>query len=201
MALARHQPEVAMKAVPAQLRLEVIAARSHYEDYMKRGHPRLSKEETEQITGYFRCEMKMVQAISMLKGFGAIQALEVETFRAGEDFSQNNGLVAAFQLWDRIGADPAAAEPVVRALQSDSTQVADRAEWILVQAGPAVLPEVRKVLRSENASLQERAIRIVAWQGDTESLDQLRLMQQADHVHADLAAWAMETIKNLHPSL
>lgn len=201
IALARHQPDAALKAVPAQLRLEVTAARAHYDDYMKRGQPRLSKEETAQITGYFRCEMKMVQAISMLKGTDAIQALEEEAFRPGEDFSQMNGLVASFQLSDRIGADPAASKPVVSALQSASTQVADRAEWILVQAGPAVLPEVRKVLSSENASMRERAIRIVAWQGDTESLGPLHSLQQTDRAHADLIAWAMDTIKSLHPIL
>jgi glycerophosphoryl diester phosphodiesterase len=195
LALARHQPEAALRAIPVQLRLEVKTARAHYEDYMKRGQPHLSKDETAQITGYFRCEMKMVQAISMLKGAGAIQALEEEVLRPGEDFSQMNRLVASFQLWDRIGTDPSAAEPLVRALQSESTQVADRAEWILVQAGPGVLPEVRKALDSEQPSARERAIRIVAWQGDTGSLEQLRSLQQADRVHAGLIAWALDTIK------
>ena len=201
LALARHQPDVATKAIPAQLRLEVVAARTHYDDYMKRGQPHLSKEETEQITGYFRCEVKMVQAISMLKGASAIQVLEEEAFRPEEDFSQVDSLVSSFQLWDRIGTGPTAAEPVVRMLQSKFSQVADRAEWILVQAGPAVLPEVRKALSSSDASLRERAIRIIAWQGDTESLNQLRLMQQTDHRHADLIMWAVETIKSLHPPL
>ena len=199
MALARHQPNAALKAIPAQLRLEVKTARAHYEDFVKRGQPRLSKEETAQITGYFRCEMKMVQAISMLKGTGAIQALEEEVLLPDEDFSQMNGLVASFQLWDRLGTDPAAAEPVVQALQSPSTQVADRAEWILVQAGPAVLPEVRKALGSDNGSLRERAIRILAWQGDTESLTRLRSLRQTDQAHSDLIAWALDTIKSLHP--
>jgi len=201
LALARHQSGVATKAIPAQLHVEVAAARAHYDDYMKRGQPHLSKEETEQITGYFRCEMKMVQAISMLKGASAVQVLEQEAFRPGEDFSQMDSLVASFQLWDRIGADPAAVEPAVRMLQSNSTQVADRAEWILVQAGPAVLPEVRKALSSGDAQLRERAIRIIAWQGDTESLNQLRSMQQTDRPHADLIAWAVETIQSLHPLL
>jgi len=200
LALARHQPEAALKTIPVQLRLEVKTARAHYEDYMKRGQPHLSKDETAQITGYFRCEMKMVQAISMLKGTGAIQALEEEVLRPGEDFSQMNGLVASFQLWDRLGADPTAAEPLVRALESNSTQVADRAEWILVQAGPGVLPEVRKALASENASMRERAIRIVVWQGDMGSLEQLGSLQQADRTHADLIAWALDTIKGLNPT-
>jgi len=196
MALARHQPDAALKAIPTQLRLEVKTARAHYEDFVKRGQPRLSKEETAQITGYFRCEMKMVQAISMLNGPSAIQALEEEVLLPDEDFSQMNGLVASFQLWDRLSTDPAAAEPVVQALKSGSTLVADRAEWILVQAGPAVLPEVRKALDSDNGSARERAIRIVAWQRDTESLEQLSSLQQTDRAHASLIAWALGTIKS-----
>ena len=200
MALARHQPDAALKAIPAQLRLEVKTARAHYEDFVKRGQPHLSKEETVQITGYFRCEMKMVQAISMLNGPGAIQPLEEEVFLPDEDFSQMNGLVASFQLWDRLGADPAAAVPVVQALQSPSTQVADRAEWILAQAGPAVLPEVRKALDSNNGSVRERAIRIVAWQRDTGSLEQLRSLQQTDRAHASLIAWALGTIESFRPT-
>ena len=201
MALARHQPDVALKAIPTQLRLEVKAAHDHYEDFMKRGQPRLSKEETEQITGYFRCEMKMVQAISMLKGIGATQALEEEVLLPEEDFSQMNGLVASFQLWDRLSTDPIAVQSLVHALQSGSTLVADRAEWILVQAGPAVLPEVRKALDSDKGSARERAIRIVAWQRDTEALEQLRSLQQTDRVHESLIAWALGTIKSFKPTL
>jgi glycerophosphoryl diester phosphodiesterase/HEAT repeat protein len=200
LALARHQPDAALRAIPTQLRLEVKTARAHYEDFVKRGQPRLSKEETAQITGYFRCEMKMVQAISMLKGISATQALEEEVLLPEEDFSQMSGLVASFQLWDRLSTDPAAAEPIVQALQSNSTQVADRAEWILVQAGPAVLPEVRKVLDSNNGSARERAIRIVAWQRDTESLEQLRSLQQTDRAQASLIAWALGTIKSFKPT-
>ena len=200
MALARHQPDAALKAIPVQLRQEVKTARTHYEDFVKRGQPRLSKEETAQITGYFRCEMKMVQAISMLKGTGAIQALEEEILLPDEDFSQMNGLVASFQLWDRLSADPVALEHVAQALQSSSTLVADRAEWILVQAGPTVLPEVRKALDSDNGSARERAIRIVAWQHDTESLEQLRSLQQTDRAHASLIAWALGAIKSFKPA-
>ena len=136
----------------------------------------------------------------MLKGTGAIQALEEEVLLPDEDFSQMNGLVASFQLWDRLSTDPAAAEPVVQALQSASTLVADRAEWILVRAGPAVLPKVRKVLDSDNGSARERAIRIVAWQHDTESLERLRSLQQTDPAHTGLIAWALGTIKSFKPT-
>jgi glycerophosphoryl diester phosphodiesterase len=72
---------------------------------------------------------------------------------------------------------------------------------MLVQAGPAVLPEVRKTLGSEDAGLRHRAIRIVAWQGDEESLEALRTMQKVNGADAALAAWAIQKIEVLHPRL
>jgi HEAT repeat protein len=199
VALARHQPDVALQAIPVQLRLEVKTARAHYDDYLRRGRPQLSKEEITQITGYFRCEMKMLQAIAMLQGPEVSRILENEALRTDEDFSQMDSLVASFQLWDRLRNDPDAADPVMQALQSNIGQAADRAEWILIQAGPAVLPQVRQMLTSEKVSARERAIRILAWQGDTDSLEHLRSLQQTDLAHASLIAWARETITLLHP--
>jgi hypothetical protein len=55
---------------------------------------------------------------------------------------------------------------------------ADRAEWMLVKAGPGVLPEVRRALDSECAVVRGRAIRMVAWQGDTDSIDKLNTMRK-----------------------
>jgi glycerophosphoryl diester phosphodiesterase len=195
LALARHQPDVALKIVPTQLHREMQAAARLYEDYVRRGRPQLTQAEIDEITGYYRCQVKMVQAISMLKGTGAMQALEEQAFRPGEDFSIANSTMAAFQLWDRIGVDP---QPAVQALGAADIQVADRAEWMLVQGGPAVLPAVRKALGSENAAVRERAIRIVAWQGDTSSLDRLQDMRKTD---AAMAEWAIKKIESLHPIL
>jgi len=198
MALARHQPDVALKAIPVQLQLEMKAAVRLGDDYVRRGKPKLTQAETDEIMGYFRCQMKMVQALSMLKGAGAIQELEELAFRPGDDSAQFDSIVAAFQLWDRIGVD---ALPAVQALGSNDVQVANRAEWMLVQAGPAVLPEVRKALRSENAAVRERAIRIVAWQGDTDSLEMLRAMQKTDAADNVRAAWAIDKIESLHSAM
>jgi HEAT repeat protein len=103
--------------------------------------------------------------------------------------------VAGFQLWDRIGADAA---PAVQALGSTDREVADRAEWMLVKARPAVLPEVRKALDSDNKDVRQRAMRIVAWQGDTESLATLQSIQKTDAANAALATWAIEKIQSLH---
>jgi glycerophosphoryl diester phosphodiesterase len=198
LALARHQPKVALKAIPARLLVEVKIARVQYEDYVKRGKPKLTEPEIAQITWYFRCQIKMVQAISMLKGPGAMQALEELAFIHREDFSGMNELVAAFQLWDRIGMDPSAA---VKAIGSNLPKVADRAEWILVHGGTAVLPEVRGALGSKSEEVRARAIRIVAWQGDTKSLGTLRALQNTDIADADLIAWAIAKIASLHSAL
>jgi glycerophosphoryl diester phosphodiesterase/HEAT repeat protein len=197
LALARHQPDVALKAVPVQLRLEMKVAIQLGDDYVRRGKPKLTQVETDEIMGHFRCQMKMVQAISMLKGAGATHALEEQAFRPGDDSAQFDAMVATFQLWDRIGAD---AQPAIQALGSADTQLADRTEWMLIQAGPSVLPVVREALGSPNAAVKTRAIRIVAWQGDLGSLQRLRVIQ-TDPQDAELATWAMEKIETLHPKL
>ncbi len=163
LAMARHQPDVALNAVPVQLRLEMKVAIQLGDDYVRRGKPKLTQVETDEIMGHFRCQMKMMQAISMLKGAGGMHALEEQAFRPGDDSAQFDGIVATFQLWDRIGAD---ARPAVQALGSADTLLADRTEWMLIQAGPSVLPVVREALGSPNAAIKARAIRIVAWQGD-----------------------------------
>jgi len=196
MALARHQPEVAIKAIPVQMRLEMKASLKLGEDYERRGKPQLTQPEIDEITGRFRSQMKMLQALSMLKGPEATQVLEELAFQPGEGFTQFDSVVAGFKLWDRIGAE---AQPAVEALGSSDSQMADRTEWMLVQAGPAVLPDVRTALGSANPSVRERAIRIVAWQGDAESLEVLRTMLKADPPNADLVSWAIEKIESLHP--
>jgi glycerophosphoryl diester phosphodiesterase len=198
LALARHQPDVAAKAVPAQLKSDVKAARAIYDDWVQRGKAQLTPAEIAVVMGYYRCQMKEVQAISMLHGPMAMQALEEEAFRPGEDFSQMNGVVAAFQLWGRVGSDP---QRAVEALGVADPKVADKAEWMLVKGGPSVLPEVRDALGSQKAAVRERAIRIVAWQGDAGALQTLRTMQQTDPKDAELAKWAVETIEMLHPKL
>jgi glycerophosphoryl diester phosphodiesterase len=198
MALAHHQPEVALKAIPVQMHLEMKASLKLGEDYERRGKPQLTQMESDAISDRFRCQMKMVQALSMLKGLGAIQALEALAFDTGEGFTQFDGMIAGFKLWDRIGDN---AQPAIEALGSTDSQMADRTEWMLVQAGKAVLPDVRKALISEKAAVSERAIRIVAWQGDVESLGTLSNMQKTGSVNAELVTWAIEKIESLHSKL
>ena len=198
LALARQQPVVAAKVIPSQLRSEVKAARALYDSWIASGKPKLTQSEIDAVMAYYRCQMKEIQAISMLHNPEATQALEEQAFRPGQDFSQMNGVVAAFQLWDRVGAD---SRPAVQALGAADVSVADKAEWMLVQGGPSVLPGVRDALGSQNERVKVRAIRIVAWQGDLGSLQSLRTIQQTDPQNAELATWAMQKIESLHPKL
>ena len=198
LALAKHQPSIAVKLVPAQLKMERATALVLFTDYVQRGKPHLTKEEADKITSLFKCQLKMTDAIALLHGPVATAALEEQAFHPtqGEDFSLENDIVASFQLWDRIGTDPM---PAINALGSPDNGVADRTEWMLIEAGPVVLPQVRKALTDPNEAIRERAIRIVAWQGDMESLAMLQTMQQTDKTDAVLIAWAIEKIETLNP--
>jgi glycerophosphoryl diester phosphodiesterase len=198
VALARHQPDMAAQAVPAQLRTEMKAAQTLYDDWVRRGKAQLAPAEIDTVMGYYRCQMKQVQAISMLHGPVATEALEEQAFRPGADFSQVNAVVAAFQLWGRIGADP---RPALQALGAADIRVADKAEWMLIQGGPSVLPLVREAIGNEHAAVRRRAIQIVAWQGDIAALQRLRRVERTDPQDAELAKWAIEKIETLHPKV
>jgi glycerophosphoryl diester phosphodiesterase/HEAT repeat protein len=197
VALARHHPEVAIKAIPVQLQKEVVFEQAMQEDHASRGTKKFTKPEIDTIMKSFKCQMEMLRALNMLQGNDATRELAAVAFRPDKGLSSYDGIVTGFQLWDRIGADAA---PAVQALGSSDRQVADRAEWILVKASPAVLPEVRKALDSESQEVRQRAMRIVAWQGDTESLATLQAMQKTDTADTALAAWAIEKIQTLHPN-
>jgi HEAT repeat protein len=198
LALARHQPAIAAKAVPAQLNSEVKGARLLYDQWIQRGKTQLTQAEIQQVMDYYRCQMKEVQAIATLHSPEATQALENQAFRPGEDFSQMNAVVAAFQLWGRLGLNT---EPAIQALRAADPGVADKAEWMLIQGGPSVLPAVRDAIGSSNEAVRERAIRIVAWQGDLAALPRLRTIQETDPQDAKLATWAIAKIEILHPKL
>jgi glycerophosphoryl diester phosphodiesterase len=198
IALAKHQPDVAAKALPARLHLEVNGVLALYTAWVSRGKSQLTADEIARVMGYYRCQMKLLQAISMLDGKAAMRALEEQAFRPGEDFAQMNGVVAAFQLWDRIGDDP---RPAVQALAAQDVHVADKAEWMLIQAGPLVLPGVREALLSQDLEVRQRAIRIVAWQGDLGAMQTLRQMQERDSGDSELLGWAIQKIQILHPKL
>ena len=198
VALARHAPEVALRAVPAQLEQEISSEQAIFKSHERRGESTFTQPEINQILAYYRSEMEMLRAISMLRGNDVTEQLLAQALHPDPQFLQPGDTVAGFQLWDRIGLDPA---PALQALGSTDGQVADRAEWMLVKAGAAVLPQVRKALESQSSSIRERAIRIVAWQGDENSLDQLHTIQAKHGPDADLASWAITKIDSLHPEM
>jgi HEAT repeat protein len=197
VALARHQPELAVKVVPTQLRKEIAAEKVIYDHHMQSGTPQtFTQQEIAAVMKSFKCQMEMLRAISILHDSEATRELELLAFQPDKSFSQFDGIVAGFQMWDRLGPD---ATRAVQALESSNQQIADRAEWMLVKAGPAVLPDVRKALQSTNEDVRQRAIRIVAWQGDANSLDSLRALKAMNGPDAALAAWAIAKIETLHP--
>jgi HEAT repeat protein len=175
---------------------EVASEQLIQDGHVRRGKSRFTQPEIDAIMKSFKCEMEMMRALDMLEGDDATRELAALAFQPDKGLSSYDGILAGFQLWDRIGAD---AVPAVQALGSSDREVADRAEWMLVKASPAALPEVRKALHSENQEVRQRAMRIVAWHGDADSLATLQSIQKTDTADASLAAWAIEKIQTLHP--
>ncbi|HXE08834.1 MAG TPA: HEAT repeat domain-containing protein [Acidobacteriaceae bacterium] len=194
LALAQQQPDAALHAVPPALDEEMRQVSVLWKDYVQRGKPKLTDDETRRITDFYRSQQQMVRAIAMLKTAEATPLLEKQAFRPGEDFSWGNATTAAFQLWDRIAASPQAA---IQALGAEDSQVADRAEWALVKAGPAVLPAVREALHNTIPQIRRRAIEVAAWQADTNSVSVLQDMRRtATGPEAVLLDWAVSKMKD-----
>jgi HEAT repeat protein len=139
-------------------------------------------------------QMKLIQALAALPPEDGLGPLASQAFRSVADYSQVTAVVAGYQLWDRIAADPT---PAIKALRSTNIEVADRAEWALVKAGPSVLPQLRQALPLSDLPSQARMIRILGWQGDRESLPLLRKLQQTEPKNKVLIAWAIEKIEVL----
>jgi HEAT repeat protein len=194
LALVRHQPRVAASAVMDLLRHEEDRAAEQHEDQLRSGNHKLSAEQIRPIVEAYREQMKLIQALESLPPEDALRTLAGQAFRPVVDYSQVTALVAGYQLWDRVGADPAVA---IQALRSANIEVANRAEWVLVKAGPAVLPQLRQALPLSDLASQPRIIRILGWQGDRASLPLLRKLQESNPQNKVLIAWAIEKIEVL----
>jgi HEAT repeat protein len=194
LALARHQPQIATAAVTDLLRREEEQAAREYEDHLRSGAHKLTPEQIEPIDEAYREQMKLLQALASLPPENALGPLASQAFRQVADYSQVAELVAGYQLWDRIAANPALA---IEALRSTHVEVADRAEWALVKAGPSVLPQLRHALPLSDPSSQARIIHILGWQGDHESLPLLRKLEASDPQNKVLISWAIEKIEVL----
>jgi glycerophosphoryl diester phosphodiesterase len=196
LALAAHHPDIASRAIASQLATEIRLARNHYDRWAAAGKPKLAQAEIDVIVGYYRCDMKMVQALALLHDSTATEALETEAFRPSLDFSQMNGVVAAFQLWDRIAADP---NPALAALSSAEPVTANHAEWMLLHAGAAVFPAIQAALLDASPSTRERLVRILALSTDPAALPILQSLEPRDAADRDLIAWAMQKIDAISP--
>jgi glycerophosphoryl diester phosphodiesterase/HEAT repeat protein len=192
LALARHQPQMATAAVTNLLHSEEDQAAKEYR--LQTPGQKLTPQQIRPIVQAYREQMKLVQALELLAPEDALRALAGQAFRPVEDYSQITALVAGYQLWDRIHADPTLA---MQALRSTNLEVADRAEWMLVKAGPSVLPQLRQALPSSDPLSQPRIIRILAWQGDRESLPLLRKLEELTSQNKSLISWAIEKIEVL----
>jgi hypothetical protein len=196
IALAVHDPSIASWAVPAQLHREMAAERVIYDRQLRSSRKQYSQDEIDGMVSAYRCQMEMLRALHMLPSRAPNSELLAQAFASTPPFLELNGLVASYDLWDRIAADPS---PAIQALQMPDTQPADRAEWMLVKAGSAVLPTVRQALDSADATVRARAIRILAWQGDTASLARMRNLSEASGPDRDISGWAVARIESLHP--
>jgi len=159
-----------------------------------RSAARYTQQEIDSITANFREQMKLVQALELLPSSDALDLLATQAFQTLDEHSSMNALVAGYQLWDRIADDPALA---VQALSSRDADVVNRAEWVMVKASPSVLPILRESLRSAPPAARERLIRILAWQGDSESLPLLGELQQSNPENSALIDWAKQKIQTL----
>jgi glycerophosphoryl diester phosphodiesterase len=196
ISLAIHDPRIASSAVPAQLHRDMAAERVVYDEHQRSGRKQYSQDEIDRIVIDYRCQMEMLRALHLLPSSGPNTELLAQAFASTPSFLELNSLVASYDLWDRIDARPA---PAVQALQMTDPQAAGRAEWTLVKAGPSVLPAVRLALDSPDAAVRAGAMRILAWQGDTGSLERLRSLSNTPGPDRDLSAWAVAKIESLHP--
>jgi glycerophosphoryl diester phosphodiesterase/HEAT repeat protein len=177
VALATHHPDVARGLVPAQLEREEEISDAVNAAWTARGRPKLTQPEIDKAVELYRAQMKELHAIALLPGRPAQNALQSQAFRPGHDYSMMPILVAGFQLWDRLAANPASA---IAALNSQDRAEADWAEWALVKAGPAALPAVRNALKGSEGEVRRRLIDILGWQADEDALTPLRGMSDVD---------------------
>jgi glycerophosphoryl diester phosphodiesterase len=192
LALAKHQPSLAVEAIPGQLQLEIQSVDGIAKAYAAGGGKTISQHDIDIVMTSFRCQMLMIRALSEIPGDVSARALTNLAFQHVSDFAQTDTMVAGFQLWDRAGTQP---DAIVEQLSSPDPVLADRAEWALVKGDERVLPAVRQALKTPAA--KTRAIRILAWHGDAASIPELdEMVHTADPVAA-LASWAIVKIRML----
>jgi glycerophosphoryl diester phosphodiesterase len=194
LALAKHQPELAVQEIPELLRHEEQRSATEYATWIQRGRPKLTQSEIDLLVDDYREHMKLIHALEQLPSSDALPLLAKEAFRSSEDYSHVTSLVAGYRLLDRIAANPELAIP---ALDSPDIEVANRAEWVLTKADPTVLPTVRETLRTATPAARVRLIHVLAWHGDIASLPLLHELRQSSPQDRDLLDWAVQKIETL----
>jgi len=190
--LARYYPDIAIREIPAEMRKEESEAAAHDHAWAARGRAPLTQTEIDGVIEHYRAEMKYVQALAALPPHAALTSLASEAFRPAHDYTTVMPLVAGYQLWDRIDADPAAA---IAALSSTDEDVADRAMWALVAAGPGVLPGIHTALGASSGEERNRLVEIAAWRADSEALPVLKQLRSKGGDNSELLDWAITKIE------
>jgi glycerophosphoryl diester phosphodiesterase/HEAT repeat protein len=192
LALAHLHPNGAASVILAGLRTEISSEEGIAKAYVAGGRKEISRNQADSVMRSFRVQMQMIHALAGLDIRESTQALTYLALHPTHEFAQTDGLLAGFQLWDRVGNDPA---PILQALSSKEPGVADRAEWALVKGDRRVLPPLRAILGKPGP--HDRAIRILAWHGDVAALSSLDAIAHSDDPDRDLASWAAEKIRLL----
>jgi glycerophosphoryl diester phosphodiesterase len=192
LALAHLHPKGAASTILAGLRTEISSEEGIANAYVAGGRKAISPKQADSVMRSFQIQMQMIHALASLDTRESTQALTYLALHPTHEFAQTDGLIAGFQLWDRVGNDPA---PILRALSSTKPGVADRAEWALVKGDRRVLLPLRSILGKPGP--HDRAIRILAWHGDVAALSLLDAIAQSDDPDRDLASWAAEKIRLL----
>jgi glycerophosphoryl diester phosphodiesterase len=195
--LAKHYPEIAVRAVPTQLEREEAYSNRINAEWTAHGRPKLSQTEIDKAVEIYRAQMKELQALTLLPEKAAFPALTAQAFRPGHDYSMGPILMAGFQLWDRLAEDPA---PALNALRSPDQAEADWAEWALVKAGPKILPTLRQALIQSQGEQRRRLIEILGWQADADALPLLQSINETDESDRDSIRWAIRSIEAFYPS-
>lgn len=191
VALAKHHPAIAVRAVAAQLEKEEETSDAFNVEWTARGRPKLSQKDIDAAVELYRAQMKELHALSLLPDKAAFRALVEQAFRNGHDYSMTPILVAGFNIWDHLAENPA---PALNALDSQDISEADWAEWALIKAGPKILPTIRDALPASRGDLRRRLIEILALQADEDALPMLRHMEQNDKSNGELLRWALTSI-------
>ena len=197
IALAKYHPEVAVGPILEELKKEESQAAAYDAAWAARGRAKLSQAEIDEVVELYRAQAKYIQALSILPKSEALVSLAEQAFRPAHDYSNVTGLVAGYQLWDRLGEDP---QPAIDALASPDGEVADRAQWALVEAGPEVLPAIRRVLLKSDGVTRKRLIAVLAWQADDQAIPLLRELENSAPAERESIRWAIAKIQSLQAS-